>query len=233
MPAAGKRYEVAICHNTDLMPYQTILFDFDGTLTPSLELWLQAFQYALWQYERELPEDTIIKRFFYRDYHDVVTEFGLPSGPELERHVHDGLTLAFAEPLLFPGVRDVLEFCREADLTLGLVTSSPRQQVLTALKRLDVDRYFKAIVTGDDITQFKPHPEPVQKALGLLGKSPEGTLFVGDYLADVLAGQAAGTHTALFLPDQHARFYDFAALRALGPDFVFSAYDELLRRLQE
>ena len=214
------------------MSYQTVSFDFDGTLTPSLELWLQAFQYALRQYERELPEETIIRRFFYRDYQEVVSEFGLPSGPELQRHVHDGLTLAFAAPRLFPGVRAVLDFCRQSSVTLGLVTSSPRRQVLTALERLGVGDYFDAVVTGDDITHFKPHPEPVQKALGLLGKSAERTLFVGDYLADVLAGQAAGTRTALFLPDQHERFYDFAALRALGPDFVFTAYDELLAHLK-
>lgn len=212
--------------------YQTILFDFDGTLTPSLELWLQAFQYALRQYERELPEETIIRRFFYRDYHDVVQEFDLPSGPELERHVHDGLSLAFASPRLFPGVLDVLDFCRADGTTLGLVTSSPRKQVLSVLGRLGVETYFEAIVTGDDITHYKPHPEPVQKALGLLGKSPTETLFVGDYLADVLAGQAAGTKTALFLPGQHERFYDFAALRALGPDFVFSAYGELREHLR-
>ncbi len=212
--------------------YNTVLFDFDGTLTPSLELWLQAFQYALRQYERELPEETIIQRFFYRDYHDVVKEFDLPSGPELERHVHDGLTLAFAEPRLFPGVRDVLDFCRGRNLTLGLVTSSPRKQVVAALARLGVDGYFEAVVTGDDITHYKPHPEPVLKALGMLGRPPEGTLFVGDYLADVLAGQAAGTRTALFLPNQHQRFYDFAALRALEPDFVFSAYEELREHLQ-
>lgn len=214
------------------MTYETILFDFDGTLTPSLELWLQAFQHALRQYERELPEETVIRRFFYRPYEDVAAEFGLPSGPELERHVHDGLTLAFAEPHLFPGVRDVLDFCREAGWKIGLVTSSPRSQVMTALKRLDVDQYFAAIVTGDDITHYKPHPEPVQKALGLLRGSPERTLFVGDYLADVLAGQAAGTHTALFLPEQHGRFYDFAALRALGPDLVFASHPELLSHLR-
>lgn len=213
------------------MSYQTVLFDFDGTLTPSLELWLQAFQYALRQYDRDIPEETIIQRFFYRDYHEVAGEFDLPSGPELERHVHNGLTLAFSEPLLFPGARDVLEYCRDSSIALGLVTSSPRKQVVQALKQLDIAAYFEAVVTGNDITHYKPHPEPVQKALGLLGRSAERTLFVGDYLADVIAGQAAGTHTALFLPDQHRRFYDFAALRALNPDFTFSAYDELRKHL--
>ncbi len=215
------------------MPYQTILFDFDGTLTPSLELWLQAFQHALAHYERELPEKTIIQRFFYREYEEVADEFDLPSGPEFGRHVHEGLTLAFAAPQLYPGVRDVLEWCRASDIPLGLVTSSPRPQVMRALEALDIGRCFQAIVTGDDITHYKPHPEPVQKALAHLDADPAGALFVGDYTADVLAGHAAGTQTALFLPERHGRFYDFAALRATQPAFIFTDYQELQAHLQQ
>lgn len=146
-----------MCHNeAHVMTYHTILFDFDGTLTPSLELWLRAFQHALAQYERELPEETIIRRFFYRDPEDIAEEFGLPSGADFGRHVHDGLTLAFTAPQLFPGVRDVLDLCRHLGLSVGLVTSSPKLQVLSALERLGVAGDFQTVVTGDDITHFKP-----------------------------------------------------------------------------
>lgn len=212
---------------------QTILFDFDGTLTPSLELWLQAFQHALARRERTVPEATIIQRFFYREFLDVVREFDLPDGDTFGAHVYDGLTLAFAAPRLWPGVRDVLDFCRDVlQIPLGLVTSSPRPQVETALAAMGLDETFAVIVTGSDITHFKPHPEPVVRALRFLDAHAPDTLFVGDYTADVLAGQAAGTRTALFLPDSHTRFYDFSTLRATSPDFIFSDYDDLLAHLR-
>ena len=214
------------------MTYKTILFDFDGTLTPSLELWLQAFHHALAQYGRKLPDDTIIHRIFYRPYGTVIQEFDLPSAPEFERHVYEGLTLASGMPRLFPGVRQVLEYCHSQKLPMGVVTSSPKPPVVKALKLTGIAQYFEVIVTGDDITHFKPHPEPVLKALAQMGRSAAGTLFVGDYTADILAGHAAGTEAALFLPELHTRFYDFAALHATQPDFVFSAYSELLTHLQ-
>jgi pyrophosphatase PpaX len=214
------------------MNYDTLLFDFDGTLTPSLELWLQAFQHALAQYGRELPERTIIDRFFYAEYAEVAQEFGLPPGSDFEGHVRTGLTYAFSDMRLFPGVREVLDYGARQGIPMGLVTSSPKPQVQKALKDLDIARYFDAVVTGDDITHFKPHPEPVQMALDTLGKPPEGTLFIGDYTVDVIAGKAAGTETALFVPEQHGRFYDFAVLHATRPGFVFSAYPELLEHLQ-
>ena len=210
---------------------QTVLFDFDGTLTPSLELWLQAFQHALAQYAREVPEEIIIGRFFYRPFEDVAREFDLPSGEEFGAHVHAGLSRAFETPRLHPGVRDVLDFCRASGLARGLVTSSPRPQVTGALARLGVAGDFAAVVTGDDVTHFKPHPEPVQRALRLLDAEPARTLFVGDYTADVLAGRAAETRTALFLPDPHTRFYDFEALRATRPDFAFTDFSELREHL--
>lgn len=211
--------------------YRTILFDFDGTLVPSLELWLRAFQYAIAQYGREIPEQTIIDRFYYRDYSDVCAEFGFPSADELRDHVHDGLTIAYQSAELFDGARELLGAVKAAGMKTGLVTSSPRLQVSTALSLLGIDGAFDTIVTGDDIVNYKPHPEPVLLALSRLEETPDGALFVGDYIFDVLAGNAAGVTTALFLPDRHTRFYDFDKLRATGPDLVFSSYHDLGKHL--
>jgi pyrophosphatase PpaX len=211
--------------------YRTILFDFDGTLVPSLDLWLQAFQYAISKYGREIPEQTIIDRFYYRDYADVCAEFEFPNAVEMEKHVHEGLTTAYEAAELFDDARQVLDAVRAAGMKTGLVTSSPRLQVSVALSRLGIDDKFDTIVTGDDIVNFKPHPEPVLLALSNLGEQPGETLFVGDYIFDVLAGNAAGTTTVLFLPDRHTRFYDFDKLRATGPDLTFTSYRDLAHHL--
>jgi pyrophosphatase PpaX len=211
--------------------YTTILFDFDGTLSPSLELWVEAFQYALSGCNVQLDEDTIIRRCFHRAFDDVAADFGIASGRELERLLQVGLRQVFVKVQLYPMVRELLESCRQAGFVVGLVTSSPREQVLTAFAQLNLASYFDTVVTGDDVTNFKPHPEPVQLALSRLGKLPHETLFVGDSTMDMLAGHAAGTHTALFLPSQHSRFYDLDALRATEPDFVFSDHGELIKHL--
>ncbi len=211
--------------------YDTILFDFDGTLVPSLELWLNSFQYALAQIGRTVPEDKILTRFFYREFDDVAHEFHLPSGKEFGAHVHDGLMDAFGTVQLYPGVRETLHWCRAQNLATALVTSSPRPQVEHALAQLGITDSFAAIVTGSDITHYKPHPEPVLLALKHLNKPATNALLIGDYQADILAGQAAGTHTALFLPPTHAKFYDFAALRALAPTFEFTQWTQLQEHL--
>ena len=212
--------------------YDTLLFDFDGTLAPSLELWLRAFQYALRQYDCAPDEDAILKNCFYREYADVARDFNLPAHADLEPHVHAGLSRELEHMALYPGVRPVLDAARRAGLPMGLVTSSPRPQVENALARLGLDNHFGAIVTGTDITHYKPHPEPVLLALHKLGRPAQNCLFVGDWEVDILAGRAAGTHVALFAPPAHARFYDMTALRAHGADFTFEAWEELAAHLQ-
>src|SRR3569833_3329636 len=108
--------------------YKTILFDFDGTLVPSLDLWLQAFQYAIAQYGREIPEQTIIDRFYYRDYADVSAEFDFPSGEEMAKHVHDGIAVAYESAELFDDARKVLAAVGAAGMKTGLKTTTPQPQ---------------------------------------------------------------------------------------------------------
>ena len=51
---------------------------------------------------------------------------------------------------------------------------------------------MESIVTVEDVVHPKPHPEPVLKAMGELGASPEHTWMVGDSPADMGAAKAAG-----------------------------------------
>jgi pyrophosphatase PpaX len=212
--------------------YTTLLFDFDGTLTPSLDLWMEAYKHAITFYGLELEEEEIIAKWFYSPYTTICNDFKLPSPQELDRLVEEGLEKAWSHAYLFPAVMELLDCSSRSGYKIGLVTSGYRNQVYRSLEQLDIKKYFDAIVTAADVKKYKPHPEPVLKALEQIGTNPKNTLFVGDYEVDIMAGKAAGTSTALFLPQQNARYYDFAALRANTPDFVFSEYRELINHLQ-
>jgi pyrophosphatase PpaX len=207
--------------------YSTILFDFDGTLTSSLELWLQAFHYAFAKFGLKVTDDIIVRRCFYREFVDVVAEFNLPSSIQFGQLIREGLAIFFEEAKLFAGVQEILTNCANKNIKLAVVTSSPRIIVEKTLKNLEIDSFFQTIVTADDITNFKPHPEPVLLALERLQSKYDESLVIGDSQADMLAGQAAGIKTALFYPEVHTQFYDFQKLQETSPHFVFHHYDEL------
>jgi pyrophosphatase PpaX len=208
-------------------PLRSVLFDFDGTLLPSLPLWVKAYHHALNAHGVSISDDEVLSRCFFRDFAEVAAEFGVGSAADLEHHVKLGLQLAFVDAELFPRVRELIELCRRHELQTALVTSSPRQLVDEVSERLLLRELFDFIVCGDEVTHYKPHPEPLLKALAALDCKPAEAVMIGDSHVDILAGKAAGTRTALFLPEDHGRFHDTERLRATQPDHVFTHHWEL------
>lgn len=193
---------------------------------------MRAYQFALSQYGIKLASEEVIGRCFYRPWKDLVTEFELPSIDEFGTHVHVGLEAAMPEAVLFDDVETVLEACRVRGIKLGIVTSSSKKVVKKFIDENNLEGYFGCLITADDITNFKPHPEPVFKGLAEVGGTPETSLFVGDSSVDMLAAASAGLHKALFLPDEHMIYYDFKELESHEPHLVFRKYAELLERLE-
>jgi len=99
-----------------------------------------------------------------------------------EAHDQRGVTV-------MPGARDLLKVI--PDKRWGVVTSGSR---LLAQNRL---RYCglpvpKVLVTSDDVTNGKPHPEPYLKGAEGLGFRPEECLVIEDAPAGIEAARAAG-----------------------------------------
>jgi pyrophosphatase PpaX len=209
------------------MHYRAVLFDFDGTLTPSLPLWVKAFHIALSQYGIEFTDEIVVKRFFYRDWADVASELQLGSVERFVDSMHRGLREAFHEAELFPEVLSILRRCRQQGRQVALVTSAPRLIIDDVMPRLHLHELFDHIVCADDVKNFKPHPEPVLMTLAALQRAPHEAIMIGDSTADILAGKAAGTATALFMPDDHAEFHHTETLRATKPDHIFENHGEL------
>jgi HAD superfamily hydrolase (TIGR01549 family) len=214
-------------------PYSTILFDFDGTLTPSLDLWIAGLRYAFQKFGLDPDDEAIIRDCFYRPFEEIVLRYKISSSDDFTKYVYAGISRSFEQARLFAGVVEVLEICRELGIKLGVVTSSPRSVVAKTLQNLGIASFFETIVTADDVSYRKPHPEPVLSALRNLGESADHCLLIGDSSADILAGQAARLKTALFFPPDHSRFYKYDELESLAPDFIFRHYDDILAHLSE
>jgi HAD superfamily hydrolase (TIGR01509 family) len=217
-------------HASCQMNYRAALFDFDGTLTPSLPLWLKAFRHGLESLGHEFADADVVGDLFNRGWEHTVSSLKVDP-TDLQREVYARLRDAFDAAELFPESIAILSACRRAHIQTALVTSAPRFILDHVMPRLGLNDVFDQIVTADDVRQFKPHPEPIFAALAALSRAPHEAVMIGDSTADVLAGKAAGTATALFLTEAHADFHDLEALRATAPDHIFSHHRELPRIL--
>jgi pyrophosphatase PpaX len=95
------------------------------------------------------------------------------------------------------------------------VTSKNRHGAIRGLKLIGLEALMDVLVCADEVTNPKPHPEPVEKAVALLGADPATTLYVGDSVHDMHSGRAAGVHTAAALWGPFAR----AHLEEAKPDY--------------
>jgi pyrophosphatase PpaX len=209
------------------MQLQSALFDFDGTLAPSLPLWVKAYHIALAKFGITISDAEVLRRCFFRDWAEVAADFLVCTAEQMRLAVDNGLQEAFATAVLFPQAQVVIEHCREHGMQTALVTSAPRHLIASVATRLEVHHLFDFVICGDEVTNYKPHPEPVLTTLRALECEPANAIMIGDSHADILAGKSAGTRTALFLPDDHHVFHDGERLRATNPDFIFADHDEL------
>jgi pyrophosphatase PpaX len=125
---------------------------------------------------------------------------------------------------VYPGVVDSVEAIRAAGRQTGLVTSKNRQGALRGLTLAKLEQMMDVLVCADEVTNPKPHPEPVEKAVGLLGADPRATVYVGDSIHDMMSGRAAGVRTAAALWGPFGR----AHLEDASPDYWLETPADLL-----
>ncbi len=202
-----------------------LLLDIDGTLMDTFDAILEAMNLAIAptgipplraeelrpligipvQRQMKLLRDTVtpeaaaIADRYYREFHRLV-----------DRGVR-----------LYPGVRETLEALR--DRRIATMSTRRRDEARHMLGVAGIDRYFRAIVGGDEVARPKPDPDLPLHAARALRATPAEAVVVGDAPVDIEAGRAAGTWTvaAMYGYGEHG------ALRKAGPHAEITSFSGL------
>lgn len=178
-----------------LSDYAAVLFDMDGTLIDTEPLWHQAeigvfAEHGIdWSVEQALGLTGLnmpaVATFMQDRGVDLPAEVIID---ELTDRVLDGMQ---SYVRLHTAVVAVLERANELRLPTALVTMSPLRIATAALERLPAAS-FDLVVTAEDVTNGKPHPEPYLMAAARLGVEPAACLVIEDSRFGVASGLAAG-----------------------------------------
>jgi pyrophosphatase PpaX len=129
---------------------------------------------------------------------------------------------------LYPDALFVLESLHRNGHKLALITSSLHENVAHLLESHNIRQFFDAIIAADDTKNHKPHPEPLEKALALLGGSKEAAVMIGDSDKDLGAAANAGIDSILFYPEEHSKFYDPESLKSYSPTYIVNNFRDVL-----
>ena len=149
------------------------IFDIDMVIANTLTADLKAYNRALEPYGLQITKEQFIAKSTF-------------SSAELARHYFKHLTeeqaneIALAKIGYFdeivkngevksvPGAESFLETLVNNGILLAAATGGPRAKAIPLLESLGVLQDFLVVVTSDDVTYRKPHPEPFLVAAALL-----------------------------------------------------------------
>ena len=181
--------------------YDTVLFDFDGTVVDTTDAVLKAWQHTY----------DVLRPGGY-DEEECLSTFGEQLDMSMHRHFPEFPTQQVVDIYRnwqrerlgelaheIPGVFDALDTIKTSGFKLGLVTSRHKDTADVLFDMFNVRQYFDVMLMSEDTERHKPDPQPIDKALSMLGSEPEKSIYIGDAVFDLLTAHNAGVDFGLVM----------------------------------
>lgn len=174
--------------------FAAVLWDLDGTIVDTEPVWIAA--------EHELAAENGAT-WTDEDALRLVGNALIDSGEYIRTRLELDLSAAEVVDYLLtrvvaalqdddipwrPGARELIDELADEAVPQALVTMSYRAIATPVVAHLP----FQAVVTGDEVTHGKPHPEPYLRAAELLGVDAADCLAVEDSATGAASANAAG-----------------------------------------
>lgn len=190
-----------------------LLFDLDGVLinsTPAV-----ARVWRRWAIEHGFNPEEVVARAHGRPSLTTVTEYLPNSDHVAENREVERREIADLEGVVpLPGALELLASLPPDRWTIVTSCTRPLAEVRIRAAGLPLP---KTMITSNDITHGKPHPEPYWKGASVLGFPPEQCIVLEDVPAGVRAGKAAGAKVIAFQTTVQEN-----VLREAGADWILN-----------
>jgi len=178
------------------MSLKGILFDFDGVAVDSMhqhyDAWSNAFKEKGISFGKEeffqLEGQGLNKiARMIGEQHGLVEQDLLDVVEAKVRYYYKSIEIRFYDYFM-----EMLNHFREREIPMAVVTGGNKTRVQATVEEYFKD-FFKALVTIDDVSNGKPHPEPFLKGAEKLALKPGECIVVENAPLGIKAAKAAAT----------------------------------------
>lgn len=174
-----------------------VIFDFDGTIADSFAIHETAFNQALEKHKLQfqykdytgISTNDAIKRIFQDNDRDIKKN-ELLELVKLKRKLANELYQSTIQ--FIPGADQFITSLFAQRYSLFVASSGSRMNITTGIRSLGIGKYFKDVITADDVPVAKPDPAIFLEVINKHSISPDKALVIEDSPAGLLAAQAAG-----------------------------------------
>jgi beta-phosphoglucomutase-like phosphatase (HAD superfamily) len=178
-------------------PFAAVLFDMDGTLIDDVSLHQALWREFTTQRQLHLSEQAlayaigrkaseVIKYFWPAATPDEVSRLTSERGDLYRTRLSDS---DLVNPVA--GVGEFLGRLGGMGVPRVLATDAPRANVEAVFRKFRFAQFFEQVITSDQVSHGKPHPEIFLAAAKAVGAMPTRCLVVEDSLNGVAAAKAA------------------------------------------
>jgi pyrophosphatase PpaX len=209
--------------NAQTAAIDTLLFDWDGTVVDSAQLGLTAFEQSFAALGQDFDHE-VYAQVYSPNWYSVYEALGLPK--ELWQQADDLWVQHYGEQIAKPiaGAQETINELKRKGYRLGVVSSGTECRVVREIKQLGLENVFEIVICNEQMTNKKPHPEGLNKALRSLGCACEHAAYVGDSPEDIEMGRRAAMFTIGLRSDYPTSW----KLESQNPDILLNSFDELL-----
>ena len=182
-----------------------IIFDCDGVLLDSEPLFVKATEVMMKAYGIEIDMDSLPDGYGTTMQHycqilaDAFPDLNIPLDQLVKDCYYYSDLLLMADDLEpMPGLKQFCQSMYGKGLRLAVASSSPAYYVIHKLKLFQIEPFFDQIITADDITHSKPHPEIYLKAMEKMAIGREDLIAIEDAPNGIMSAKAAGLYTIGF-----------------------------------
>jgi len=201
----------------------TVIYDFDGTIVDSLELYIKAYKKALKYFDIKLSDDQIVEKCFNQFDSTIAHTFSIDA-VDFSHQYRMAIKKLNSGLKLFPGARKTLKLLGEK-AKLGLASMAPQQYLRHQAHILHMYKHFN-MVKGNT------HPPKKRSDLfeDILLRLPSDKVYVvGDSMSDMEAADRIGAHKILFHPRVNEKYYKLDELMKGQPDHVIKNHTDILK----
>ena len=177
---------------------QGALFDWDGVIIDSSGQHEESWTLLANEIGKPLPADHFLRGFGMKNQVIIPEILQWTTDPdEIHRYslrkeflYREIVRERGIEPL--PGVIELLQMLREHGVSCAVASSTHRENIETIFRLIGIREYFQAVVTAEDVSRGKPHPEVFLKGAEKIGCDPGHCVVFEDAHVGIDAGLAAG-----------------------------------------
>jgi len=206
--------------------YHYILLDWDGNLAKTLDIWFEETKEVLNESGYNPSDASVIKGL--AGIRDFASSLGVKDAEGITEEIRQAVFKRLPSVELYPDALFVLESLRSKGKKLALITSGSKHIVTETINKYNLTKMFDVIITKEDVSNHKPHPEPLDLGMKLLGATKNKTIMIGDTDNDIGAANNVGIDSILFFPPEHKKFYDIEKLKEHKPTHIVSDFRHII-----